>query len=412
MCNSRTHLSEASTVALSSSLRRRRLSATTSTSKKCQYNSLSSLPPSFIPHFDELREKVHKKSSSNANMKMSINTNKQPMRNSKDSSKVFDLNSNLNSNTFSSSCCDLHSNEKPFSLQGPVEPSIGVGVEDVVAIIRNGVKQYHCLRKALLLYLLGVYFNLIVSTGERDGDLDTDTTTSTAHTTTSLIISKTWNFFFNFLRYYPTLVGWLFLAIKMKRIIFAEEGIMNIYQYYHNPSKYQRGWSVNSTDTCDTYSSYMSTIAEETDLEVELKDEHILMDTKSLDAQEHTYTSNRRSVSSSPTTRRQNRQMSSSWGYFADTGSSSMVNGCGKKTGSSSSMTIESQYPNEECGQQQDEDWGFFADIDNVEPETQEKRPTTTSTCTHRARSPLSMPTENYHALTKYIGEGFRIFAR
>ncbi len=147
-------LSEASTVALSSLLRRRHLPTTTSTSKKCQYvyHSSSSLPPSFIPHFDELHKKVHKKSSSNANMKMSINTNKQPMRNSKDSSKVLDTNSDLNSNTCSSSCCDLHSNEKPFSLQGPVEPSIGVGLEDVVAIIRNGVKQYHCLRKALLLY--------------------------------------------------------------------------------------------------------------------------------------------------------------------------------------------------------------------------------------------------------------------
>ncbi len=391
MCNSRTTLplSETSKSELPSSLRRRELLAN---SKKCH----SSSPTSFIPHF-ELREKVQ---AASGNKKSSNNTNrgtndvyKQPMKKSR---AAFKATMDTNPNPTGSSC-SLNSSEGQrtckSSFEGPVESEY-IGVEDVVAIIRNGVKQYHCLRKALLVYFIAAYFNFIASTG--------DTT----------IIDKTWHFFFNFLRFYPTLVGWVFLATKMKRIIFAEEGIINMYQYYQNPSKYRRGWSstnksINSIDTCDTYSSYMSTIAEETELEVELKEEYDHMDKCA-----NTLRKSSEVCESSSPTSRQNRQNSSSWGYFADTISAPAMNGCetDTKRGSSISSTtrIDSQ-------QHEDDDWGFFADIDDEEPiiGKQEKRPTRAYQKKTKSRSSpsSSMPIENFDALTKYVCEGFRIFA-
>ena len=91
--------------------------------------------------------------------------------------------------------------------------------EEASTGIRKGIKEYHCLQKALCLYLISMKMNIISST----------------------------HLFFNFFRIYPTIVGWLFLVSKFSNLL-AE--------FQSGACKLSR--SKDSTSTCDTISSDQS----------------------------------------------------------------------------------------------------------------------------------------------------------
>lgn len=373
MCNSRIQLSKSSTAALPPTLRRRSHRQPAGSDK---YHS--SKKRSFIPQF-ELRQKVRSTNGSEISARTAADEQKRKSHGS--FAGVSD--------------CNLY--DKHSFLH---DAAGSLDVEDVVAIIRNGVRQYHCLRKAFLAYLFAVYFNIITLTDESDARNSTY-----------------WNFLSNFLRFYPTFVGWLFLAIKMKRIVFHQEEIMTITPHYPNPSKGRPHWSTHrrndvankSTDTCDTFSSYLSTIDEDTELEVELKEEdaQVLNAREGSTEQSNPDTSNKKATALPPhqlspsAIGGKHQDSCSSWGYFADVASSSTIG-----EGVEASAKMELQCQNEVAVQ--DEDWGFFADPDE-EPRPQTKRQMVKQS--EKSDQYPSMPINNYNALTKYIGEGLRFFS-
>ena len=96
--------------------------------------------------------------------------------------------------------------------------------QETLSAIRKDMQEYNCLRKAFLLYLLCVQLNFIPKTSIRT------------------------QVFLNFLRYYPTMVGWIFLATKCNRFLSSPKTTKL------SSDKATGG----SSDTVDTVSSCMS----------------------------------------------------------------------------------------------------------------------------------------------------------
>ena len=97
--------------------------------------------------------------------------------------------------------------------------------QEILSAIRKGMQEYNCLRKAFLLYLLCVQLNFIPKTSIRT------------------------EVFLNFLRNYPTMVGWIFLATKCNRFLSSSPKTTKL-----SSDKATGG----SSDTVDTVSSCMS----------------------------------------------------------------------------------------------------------------------------------------------------------
>lgn len=189
--------------------------------------------------------------------------------------------------------------------------------EEAVSIIRKGVNEYKCLRKAFCLYLLSVQINIISSTC------------------------------FNFLRYYPTFVGWIFLATKVKRFI----------EKYKSPKgdAWKPSHDNGSTHTCDTVSSTMS---QDTIYFADLSGEQEVL-SNDVAHFEH--------VNQQPTE-------SCSWGYFADVSQSAIHEPDGiegtisqedRHTRSSSDKEVDLRKNTYQLVQ---DEWGYFADFQDEEP--------------------------------------------
>ncbi len=94
---------------------------------------------------------------------------------------------------------------------------------EIYSIVRREMKEFHCLPNSFIFYMIFVKTNLI-------------------HSSTHL------NSVLNFLRYYPIILGWIYLALKCKS--FVDQNKVN--------PNFKSSRSNGSTDTCETADSNSS----------------------------------------------------------------------------------------------------------------------------------------------------------
>ena len=212
---------------------------------------------------------------------------------------------------------------------------------EIYSILKQEMKEYHCLPRALVLYLISIQLNLIIS-------------------------STRSQLFFNFIRYYPIIVGWIYLASKCNRFI-------NQNTEY---SKLELSRDHPSTDTCDTVSSGISQDSSELHLE---QTSHSWGHFANL------------SISSSGSHSLPNmsandvhlelplKSESCSWGYFADLDESASQDSDSLSPVEPSSIgeeieitcSLDLNDPNQTCTpKEMDSEWGFFADFPDEGPRT------------------------------------------
>lgn len=268
--------------------------------------------------------------------------------------------------------------------------------EEAVSIIRKGVKEYNCLRKAFILYLILIKMKMISMTSSDNNSPHED------HYYDYSFYSR---LILNFFRYYPTLVGWIFLAVKFKRYVFLQDAV-SIHHHWETPLKNQPNRRHGSTNTCATVSSQMSTIHED-HLELDLadswgyftdpsgsKDSEMVLPQPSV-----CHYSCRKEEA---TVSEQNSVLQSdlSLGHLADTASFSK-----------DAVVAEGSRYSNNCA----DDWGFFADF----PDEDDEKETTPNLDgeTRNDRNIMkkekldSMPKEYYNTCIKYLREGVEMFS-
>jgi len=272
--------------------------------------------------------------------------------------------------------------------------------EEAVSIIRKGVKEYNCLRKALILYMILIKMKMISMASIHNNSPD-DNFYDYSFYSRSILRS-----ILNFLRYYPTLVGWIFLAVKFKRYLFLQD-TMSIYHHCETPLKNQPNRRHGSTNTCATVSSQMSTMHED-HMELEMADSwgyftdpsgsqdskvvlSLASGSRCSDCREEAAVNEQNSI----------LQSDLSLGYLANTASFSM----------DVDVAEDSIYNNNNST----DDWGFFADFPEEEDEKDVKPnldgETRKDEINMYTEMMHSMPKEYYNTCIKYLREGVEMFS-